>query len=69
MRPLKERYKLAESAHQRAKLESGVAASEYKLGLRAKHFRYGVIEKDGEYRVVACEVKKFVKKQLGRIDT
>jgi hypothetical protein len=57
MKPLKERYKLAENAHRRARFESGVAATEYKLGLRAKHFKYGVIEKDGLYCVIALEIK------------
>jgi hypothetical protein len=57
MKPLREKYKLAENAYKRARFENGVAATEYKLGLRAKHFKYGVIEKGGLYRVVALEIK------------
>jgi hypothetical protein len=67
MKPLKEKYKLAENAHRRAKFENGVAASEYKLGLRAKHFKYGVIEKDGLYRVVALEIKHDVARAPGHL--
>lgn len=48
---LKETYKTYENASKRARFENGVALSEFRNGLKAKHYQYRVVNKDGAWRV------------------
>ena len=51
MKLLAAKYKTWEGAHKRAALENGLARGEYARGEKMRIYRYGVVEKDGAYRV------------------
>ncbi len=52
MKLLKETYKTYEGARKRAAFENGVAKFEFEHGIKAKHYRYSIVEQaDGTYRV------------------
>jgi hypothetical protein len=52
---LRERYKTAEGARQRAVFENAIALGEFQRGQKARHYRYQTItDAAGFYRVARC---------------